>query len=134
MPPFWWPPLYSGPLPGPGGTFPSGGATSSRGMTRLAMTPPEPSPASPVVQTLDKDDDEDIAEDQPMPAQPLLLARRPRAASIADPGDAAEAPAEGVATPVEAPAQVVPPAPVIDASSEGAVAPASTAFQEGQTV
>ena len=64
----------------------------------LTMTPPpvqQPmpmpsetctSPAPPVVQTLDKDDDEDIAEDQPMPAQPLLPARRPRAASIADPG------------------------------------------------
>ena len=89
--------------------------------------PPEPSPASPVVQTLDKDDDEDIAEDQPMPAQPLLPARRPRAPSIADPGAAVEAPADvvPVATPVEAPVQVVPAAPAIDASSEGAVAPAS---------
>ena len=49
-------------------------------------TEPCTSPATPVVQTLDKDDDEDIAEDQPMPAQPLLPARRPRAPSIADPG------------------------------------------------
>ena len=56
--------------------------------------PPELTPASPVVQTLDKDDDEDIAEDQPMPAQPLLPARRPRAPSIADPGAAVEAPVE----------------------------------------
>ena len=89
--------------------------------------PPEPSPASPVVQTLDKDDDEDIAEDQPMPAQPLLPARRPRAPSIADPRDAAEARAEVVpaATPAEAPVQVVPVAPAIDASSEDAAAPAS---------
>ena len=94
--------------------------------------PPEPSSASPVVQTLDKDDDEDIAEDQPMPAQPLLPARRPRAPSIADPGAAVEAPADavpavtpGIPTPVEALVQVVPAAPAIDASSEGAVAPAS---------
>ena len=88
---------------------------------------PEPSPASPVVQTLDKDDDEDIAEDQPMPAQPLLPARRPRAPSIADPGAAVEALADvvPVATPVEAPVQVVPAALAIGASSEGAVAPAS---------
>ena len=81
------------------------------------------------MQTLDKDDDEDIAEDQPMPAQPLLPARRPRAPSIADPGAAAEAPVEtapaGVPTPVEASVQVVPAAPAIDASSKGAVAPAS---------
>ena len=55
----------------------------------LQPMPPEPSPASPVAQTLDKDDDEDIAEDQPMPAQPLLPARRPRASSTA-----AEAPVE----------------------------------------
>ena len=62
-----------------------------------------------------------------MPAQPLLPARRPRAPSIADPGDAAEAAADAVpvATPVEAPVQVVPVAPAIDASSEGAVAPVS---------
>ena len=98
----------------------------------LQPMPPEPSPASPVVQTLDKDDDEDIAEDQPMPAQLLLPARRPRAPSIADPGAAVETPADavpavtpGVATPAEAPVQVVPAAPAIDASSEGAVAPAS---------
>ena len=105
----------------------------------LTMTPPpvqptmpmptEPStlPATPVVQTLDKDDDEDIAEDQPMPGQPLLPARRPRAPSIADPGDDVEARAEvgTVATPAEAPVQVVPVAPAIDASSEDAVAPAS---------
>ena len=62
----------------------------------LQPMPPEPSPASPVVQTLDKDDEEDIAEDQPMPAQPLLPARRPRADSIADPGVAVEAPADVV--------------------------------------
>ena len=76
----------------------------------LPSMPPELSPASPVVQTLDKDDDEDIAEDQPMPAQPLLPARRPRADSIADPGVAVEAPADvvPVATPAEAPVQVVP--------------------------
>ena len=92
--------------------------------------PPETSPAPPVVQTLDKDDDEDIAEDQPMPAQPLLPARRPRAPSIADPGAVVEAPAEsappapGVETSVEAPVQVVPAATASDASSEGAVAPA----------
>ena len=62
-----------------------------------------------------------------MPAQPLLPARRPRAPSIADPRDAAEARAEvvPVATPAEVPTQVVPVAPTIDASSEGAVAPAS---------
>ena len=83
-------PVYPGPLPVAGGT------SSSVGMMPLTMTPPpvqpmppEPSPVSPVVQTLDKDDDEDIAEDQPMPAQPLLPARRPRASSTADPGDAA---------------------------------------------
>ena len=89
--------------------------------------PPEQSPVSPVVQRMDKDDDEEIAEDQPMPAEPLLPARRPRARSIADPGAAAEAHVEvvPVATPVEAPVQVVPAAPAIDASSEGAVAPAS---------
>ena len=68
-----------------GGTYPSRGITSSGGMMPLTMTPcpvqppqpmpPEPSPASLVVQTLDKDDDEDIAEDQLMPAQPLLPAR-----------------------------------------------------------
>ena len=52
---------------------------------------PSPSPAFPVVQILDKDDDEDIAEDQPMPSQPLLPARRPRAPSIADPPVVAEA-------------------------------------------
>ena len=67
-----------------------------------------------------------------MPAQPLLPARRPRAPSIADPGAAAEAPLQtapaatpGFSTPVEAPVQVVPAAPAIEASSEGAVAPAS---------
>ena len=122
-----------------GGTVPSGGVSSSGGMMPLTMTPPpvqpttpmptepSPSPASPVVQTLDKDDDEDIAEDQPMPAQPLLPARRPRALSIADPPTGEEARAEVVhfATPAEAPVRVVPAAPAIDASSEGAVAPAS---------
>ena len=141
MPPLWWPPVYPGPLPVAGGTFPSGGIPSSGGMMPLTMTPtpvqplqpmpPEPSPASPVVQTLDKDDDEDIAEDQPMPAQPLLPARRPRADSMAAPGAAAEAPAEPApsATPAETPGgesiRVVPAAPAVDASSEGAVAPAS---------
>ena len=62
-----------------------------------------------------------------MPAQPLLPARQPRAPSIPHPGDAVEARAEvvPVATPAEAPIQVVPVAPAIDASSEGAVAPAS---------
>ena len=60
----WWPPVYPGPLPVAGGTFPSGGTTSS-GVMPLTMTPSpvqplqpmptEPSPASPVVQTLDKD-------------------------------------------------------------------------------
>ena len=141
MPPLWWPPVCPGPLPVAGGTFPSGATTSSGGMMPLTITPspvqplqpmpPEPSPASPVVQTLDKDDDEDIAEDQPMPAQPLLPAHRPRASSIADPGAAVEAPLEtaptatpAFPTPVEAPVQVVPVAPAIDASSEGAVAPA----------
>ena len=131
-----------GPLPVAGGTFPSGGITSSGRMMPMTIAPspvqplqpmpPEPSPASPVVQTLDKEDDEDIAEDQPMPAQPLLPARRPRASSIADPAAAVEAPVEtapdaatGVPTPVEAPVQVVPAATAVDASSEGAVAPAS---------
>ena len=119
------------------GTQPSGGISSSGRMMPLSTTPTpvqptqpvplEPSPASPLVQTLDKDDDEDIAEDQPMPAQPLLPARRPRAPSIADPGDAVEARAEvvPVATPAEARVQVVPVAPAIDASSEDAVTPAS---------
>ena len=139
-PPLWWPPVYPGPIPVAGGTFPSGGTSVSGGTMPLTMTlssvqplqpmPSEPSPVSPVVQTLDKDDDEDIAEDQPMPAQPLLPARRPRASSIADPEAAVEAPVEtaptaapGVPTSVEAPVQVVPVAPAIDASSEGAVAP-----------
>ena len=125
-----------------GGTFPSGGIPASGGMMPMTITPslvqplqpmpPEPSPASPVVQTLDNDDEEDIAEDQPMPAQPLLPARRPRAPSIADPAAAAEAPVEialvaapGVSTPVEAPVQAVPATTAVDASSEGAVAPAS---------
>ena len=136
----WMPPVYPGPLPVAGGTFPSGGTSSSGGMMPLTMTPPpvqpvqpmqpmppEQSPVSPAVQTLDKDDDEDIAEDQPMPAQPLLPARRPRASSTADPGDAVEARAEvvPVATPAEAPVQVVPATLAIDASSEDAVAPAS---------
>ena len=139
MPPLWWPPVYPGPLPVAGGTFPSGGTTSSGGMMPLTITPspvqplqpmpPEPSPASPVVQTLDKDDDEDIAEDQPMPhcclladreLPPLLilelLLRRLFRLHLLTPG---------VPTPVEAPVQVVPVAPAIDASSEGAVAPAS---------
>ena len=54
-----------------------------------------PTPASPVVQTLDHEDDKDIAEDQPMPPQPLLPARRPRAESATDPVPAAaEAPVE----------------------------------------
>ena len=62
-----------------GGTFPSGGIQSSGRMTPLTTTPtpvqpipsmpPEPSPASPVVQTLDKDDDEDIAEDHCSPTR-----------------------------------------------------------------
>ena len=80
MPPLWWPPVCPGPLPVAGGTFPSGGTSSSGGMMPLTMTPPmvqpsqpmlpEPSPlpATPLVQPLDKDDHEDIAEDQPMPA------------------------------------------------------------------
>ena len=102
-------------------------------MTPTPVQPPMPmptepctSPAPPVVQTLDKDDDEDIAEDQPMPAQPLLPARRPRALSVADPGDAVEARADvvPVATPVETPIQVVPVVPAIDASSQDAAAPA----------
>ena len=89
--------------------------------------PPEPSPVSPVVQTLDKDDEEDIAEDQPMPAQPLLPARRPRADSIADPGVAVEAPADvvPVAPPAEVPVQAGLPVPAVQASVEDAVAPAS---------
>ena len=137
MPPLWWPPVYPGPLPVAGGTFPSGGITSSGGMVPLTITPSpvqplqpmpqEPSPASPVVQTLDKDDDEDIAEDQLMPAQPLLPARRPRASSTAveAPVETAPVAAPGVPTPVEAPVQVVPATTAVDASSEGAVAPAS---------
>ena len=103
----------------------------------LTMTPspvqplqamvPEPSPATPVVQTLDKDDDEDIAEDQPMPAQPLLPARRPRADSIADPGVVVEAPADvvPVAPPAEVPVQAGLPVPAVQAPVEDAVAPAS---------
>ena len=115
MSPLWWPPLYPGPLPVAGGTYPSGGTTSSGGMMPMTITPspvqslqpmpPELSPASPVVQTLDRDDEEDIAEDQPMPAQPLLPARRPRADSVADPGVAVEAPADVV--PVAPPAEVL---------------------------
>ena len=76
----------------------------------------------------DRDDDEDIAEDQPMPAQPLLPARRPRDSSIADPPvTVVETQAEvvPVATPVEALTQVVPIAPAIDAPPESAVAPAA---------
>ena len=57
----------------------------------VPMPQPSPSPASPVVQTLGKDDDEDMTEHQPMPPQPLLPARRPRASSIADPPAAEEA-------------------------------------------
>ena len=90
-------------------------------------TEPCTSPATPVVQTLDKDD-EDIAQDQPMPAQPLLPARRPRAPSIADPGEAVEAPADvvSVATPVEATySGCASCALLLMQSSEGAVAPAS---------
>ena len=103
-------------------------------MTPTPVQPPlpmpsetSPVPASPAVQTLDRDDDEDIAEDQPMPAQPLLPARRPRASSIADPPVAVEAQAEvvPVATPVEALTQVVLVAPAVDAPVEGAVAPAA---------
>ena len=92
----------------------------------LQPMPPELSPASPVVQTLDKDDDEDIAEDQPMPAQPLLPARRPRADSIADPGAAVEAPADvvPVVPPAEAPVQAGLPMPAAETPSEGAAAPA----------
>ena len=137
MPPLWWPPVYPGPLPVAWGTFPSGGISSSGGMMPLTITPspvqplqpmpPEPSPASPVVQTLDKDDEEDIAEDQPMPAQPLLPARRPRADSLADPGVAVEAPADVV--PIAPPAQVVVqaglPVPAAETPIESAVAPAS---------
>ena len=140
MPRLWWPPVYPGPLPVAGGTFPSGGTSSSGGMMPMTVTPspvqpmqpmpPEPSPvpATPIVQTLDRDDQEDIAEDQPMPAQPLLPARRPRAPSIADPGDGVEAPAEVVPvapSALEAPVQVGPATTAIDASSEDAVAPAS---------
>ena len=137
MPPLWWPPVYPGPMPVAGGTFPSGGIPSSGGMMPLTITPtpvqplqpmpPEPSPVSPVVQTLDKDEEEDIAEDQPMPAQPLLPARRPRADSLADPGVAVEAPADVV--PVAPPAEVVVqaglPVPAVEAPVETAVAPAS---------
>ena len=137
MPPLWWPPVYPGPMPVAGGTFPSGGIPSSGGMMPLTITPspvqplqpmpPEPSPASPVVQTLDKDEEEDIAEDQPMPAQPLLPARRPRADSIADPGVAVEAPADvvPVAPPAEVPVQAGLPVPAVEAPVETAVAPAS---------
>ena len=93
----------------------------------LQPMPPELSPAPPVVQTLDKDDEEDIAEDQPMPAQPLLPARRPRADSIADPGVVVEAPADvvPVAPPAEVPVQAGLPVPAAAAPSEGAIAPAS---------
>ena len=54
----------------------------------------------------------------------MLPARRPQAPSIADPGDAVEAPTQvgPDATSVEAPPQVVPAAPAVDASSEDAVA------------
>ena len=137
MPPLWWPPIYPGPLPVAGGTFPSGGIPCSGGMMPLTTTPapvqplqpmpPESSPASPVVQTLDKDDEEDIAEDQPMPAQSLLPARRPRADSIADPGVAVEAPADvvPVAPPTEVTVQAGLPVPAVEAPFQGAVAPAS---------
>ena len=95
--------------------------------TATAADAAEPSPASPVVQTLDKDDDEDIAEDQPMPAQPLLPARRPRADSLADSGVAVEAPADvvPVAPPAEVPVQAGLPVPAAEAPAESAVAPAS---------
>ena len=72
-------------------------------------------------------DEEDIAEDQPMPAQPLLPARRPRADSIADPGVAVEAPADvvPVAPPAEVPVQTGLPVPAAEVPVQGAVAPAS---------
>ena len=76
-----------------------------------------------------------MAEDQPMPAQPLLPARRPRAdnsGGIADPGVAVEAPADVV--PVAPPAGGGPvqaglPVPAAEAPSvaraEVLIAPAS---------
>ena len=81
---------------------------------------PSPTPASPVVQTLDHEDDEHIAENQPMPPQPLLPARRLRAMSATDPVPAAaEAPA------VEAPTKVVLVPPAINTPAEGAAVPAA---------
>ena len=96
-------------------------ATPQAAIQPLQPMPSEPSPASPVVQTLDNADDEDIAEDQPMPAQPLLPARRLRQPSIAEPMTAAQALAEPapvavpeVETPAEARAEVVPVAPATE--------------------
>ena len=47
--------------------------------TMPMLTEPCTSPVPPVVQTLDKDDDEDMAEDQPMPAQALIAPCSPTA-------------------------------------------------------
>ena len=129
MPPLWWPPVYPGPMPVAGGTFPSGGIPSSGGMMPLTITPSPVQPLQPMPPEPSQvsDDEEDIAEDQPMPAQPLLPARRPRADSVADPGVADEAPADvvPVAPPAEVPVQAGLPAPAVEAPVENAVAPAS---------
>ena len=83
MPPLWWPPMYPGPTPVAGRVFPPSGGTmptTTQSPTPMALLSPSPL-VQPVTQTLDQDDDEDLAEDAPMRAQPLLLARRPRASS-----------------------------------------------------
>ena len=81
---------------------------------------PSPAPASLAVQTLDHEDD-DIAEDQLMPPQPLLPARYPRAESATDPVPAeALVEAVPVETAVETPVEIVPVPAALDARAEGA--------------
>ena len=69
--------------------------------------PPSSPPVQPVVPTLDQEDDKDVAEDAPMPAQPLLPAGRPRAASKPATQASPEASAV-VARLVDPPVQVAP--------------------------
>ena len=98
--------------------------------TPIPSSMPLPSsspPVQPVIQTLDPDNDEDIAEDAPMPAQPLLPARRPRAASEPTVQVSSEAP-EVVPVPVavQPPPEVVPVPPAVQAPLEVAPVPAAT--------
>ena len=88
-------------MPVAGGIFPISGGV-------MPMTTCAPTPASSPLQPSPHEDDKNIAQDVPVPTQPVILTRRPCAESA-----------------VEAPLEVVPVPDSIDTPAQGVAVPAA---------